>query len=348
MTAKDEFYALISQSFTNNEVSIIKVVVDGIEKQIDASVDENNRDNEFRALYLDCCSLYYSSAKDFNNFKANLTNRQLLLDYTKFVLSVQDNAEMRKMSCYNNTHNIVSTFIKQSTNWTQIENLDTDSLALAITNAIVPEILAQEDCAKAIVFYQNVKEMQKLSSLISKGKKITRIGFDLDNTNSVCVIRDQTCISNFYNDLVKFSSYRMHLPDDIDDEITRLDSQTRHSVNRITYRICMVLVHYRILKVITASKKYILRDENGNHISLEQGIMTLVRKLLDVLGQKMKERENEYGSTTNTKSIAEKIKNLLRAGKKELGDSFSFNDISDNFWGCFMKGHKTEEPVLRR
>lgn len=299
--------------------------------------DKETKDRNMKAFYYDLCSLYYSSAKDFNNFKVNLTNRQLPLDYTKIVLSSQDAEENRKMQYYNDIHLIVQKFIQNSTDWDKIPGLDISSLVLAITNAIVPELLAQEKMYDLLFFYKNVKEMQKLSSCIKEGKKITRISFDLDTTSNACVLKNLTCVNSFYNDLVRFSSYRMHLPDNIDDEIARLDSQTNYSINRITYRICMVLVHYGILKVITPSNKYILKDENGNQISLGQDIMVKVSILLNDLRQKLKERENEYGSPTNTKYIAEKIKNLLRAGKKDLGDTFDYKDITDTFWGCFVK-----------
>lgn len=343
MTAKEEFYALISQSFTLNEVNVIKSFLDGLEHNLNSKYNNNPKEQErqISSLYYYCCSLFYLSAKDYKNFILNLSNREPTLKYTQDVLASQDAEDNLKISYYYKIFNTVHNFIhNKSIKWINIPNLNKDSLSYAITNAIVPEILVQKGSEERLSYYTAVRDIKKLSSLIREGKKITRISFDLNFKKSECVIEDQTCITSFFNNLVMFSSYRMPVPANIDDEIEQLDSQIKNSVKRITYRICMVLVHYRIMSNTTNSTKYFLKDANGRNISLEQNTMYMVSKLLDALGLKIKERKNEYGSTTNTKSKAEKIKNQLRTGQKGIGDTFDYSDITDIFHGCFTKFKK--------
>ena len=66
MNAKDEFYQLISASFTQEEVATIQGLIANLEKE------QLMKDDA--AYYYDLCSLYYTVGKNFRNFVANLVS----------------------------------------------------------------------------------------------------------------------------------------------------------------------------------------------------------------------------------------------------------------------------------
>lgn len=339
MTAKSDFFALISSKFTEEQVSEIRVETDKLEAEISGSDDGQNF--QMTSLYYNCCALFYNCGKNFDNLKLNLRTMSLPLGYTRRLITEESDIERQRIKHYQQIHELCHAFITDPAkcNWSHDRSAEElTSLVYAMTNAIVPEIIAQASVNERLNYFQDCMKIKEFFSQVSAGEKITRIAFDLNFSQSVCVIKNEICINNLLLNMNANIPYTMCLPDNINDVLLQLGCQVKNSVKRIAYRICMVLVRFGILDKVTTSNKYILKNGNDCFVLLNQKVMCEVSDMLEALGQQLKERAGEYGSDINTKYKAEKIKNLLRSGsygEKTILDDFDYSEITDYPMGCF-------------
>lgn len=348
MTAKEEFYGLIASTFTEEEISTVKDIIKELKEDVcdyhcESSPSKEECSINIDALYYDLCGLFYSSCKDFNNFKSNLTKRCLPFDYTKFIRKEEKKKETTAIECYDETHNKIKTFVQNSELFNNVK--DKDSISNALTNALVPELLEQKDREERLNYYEGCQKLKELSYHINEGKHITRISFDLDNQHAGTIDRE-SIINEFWDDIINFAAYRIKLPENLDFEIEKLKKDD-DSIKRIALRICMVLVNYDILSTTTSSDRYFLTNKNGEYISLNQNIMHNVFLLLIELGQKFKEREGEvlWVNGMPTEHSAGKVRNLLRNNKNGINENFSYDNISDLYYGYFIKGTSNKKVM---
>lgn len=69
--------------------------------------------------------------------------------------------------------------------------------------------------------------------------------------------------------------------------------------------------------------------------------------LLIKLGQKFKEREGEvlWVNGMPTEHSAGKVRNLLRNNKNGINENFSYDNISDLYYGYFIKGTSNKKEM---
>ncbi len=342
MSAKEEFFTLISTSFSSDEVDEVRKATDKLEAELRSSLSiPDELAPTIKALYFDLCSLFYRTAKGFDNFFVNLQNRQLPNLYTRHVLIEEDEEDARKARFYTVVLDKIQTFIN-SRSLLKDSSLNR-SLCMSLTNAVAPEMYAQSSSEKRLAYCENLKQMAIVAQAIKEGKSITRITFDINNQPTVS-IKDPSAINNLWDDYIIYTSYRQHRIIDLDTEIERLQSQVDYSMKRIALRICMIFVRFGILTTTTTSIKHILKNENGQYISLSQETMYIVYLLIKELGLKFVIRDGEQGinyPVGNTKEESDKVKNLLRAGKKPINDNFTYADIDDSYMGCIIGMRRT-------
>lgn len=343
MDFKDEFFNLLAQTFSSDEIEEVGKITDKSEAEIISKYPPDSHQSRIKALYYDLCALYYSTAKDYRNFMCNLANR-FLPQHMVDRFNEEDEQERRKLKYYNEVLDIIREYIAEEA---ELFNkvLDKQKLAYALTNAIFPEILAQESSKYRLSYLNGLQEMENVKNAIHNGGEITRIAINV-NDRQAGLIKCCNISIEFWKDFVRYVSFRQEHVKDLEKELDLCKQQVVNSTKRIALRICMVFVSFGVLKKTTPSDRHCLKNDTGEYVSLEQGIMAKVYNLLvKNLNITLREQEDEYGiveGSKNTKPLADKVKNLLRKGKKGSFDDFSYSDINDSLWGCFGFGKYTQ------
>jgi len=132
MGIKQEFYELIAKSFTPRQVETAKEAIVSIEAEISP--------NDIKYLYYEACSLFYRTAKDFNTFIYNLRQREKKIDAIEKNLKNGLVLEEKHRIFYDKCHKKIRHFCKSHKDKFDVN--DFDGLVYALTNVIVPELLA--------------------------------------------------------------------------------------------------------------------------------------------------------------------------------------------------------------
>lgn len=183
MTPKNEFIALISSSLTSDQVASICEMTDAMETKLKCkySNDIQKIDREIKALYYELCASFYASGKDYDTFVIRTTEMELPYDHIKYVIQKEEEKELAKLGIYTSVYNHVKKFV---------ESLNTDvereSITTTITNAIVPELIAQKDAIERLKYTEDMEILQEIASKLKKGEKITRIRFDVNSSSRNC------------------------------------------------------------------------------------------------------------------------------------------------------------------
>lgn len=337
MGIKDEFYKLIAESFTTEQITVVKEQIANIEKR--------TAQDQMDTVYYDACSLFYGSAKDYSNFICRLKTRPLTLNYVGTALKHKLADEECKRKFYQNCYLIVENFYNHHRK--AFEKIkDAEPFMHAITNAVVPDLLEWENVGELILQTEDRITLENIYEKVQKGNVISKINFGVDvskYSTKHFILHSEIYNKLFLSDFRTYVSHHLLKPLDTKSELAKLKSIQKDIAKRIAIRIAMVFVKFDVLQAATKTNKYILRTPDGHHVELTNKIMKLIFDLMQLLGKVYgknkdgmlglfklrKDRNNNYATnelSTKDEQIG-KIKKLLEVGKKKMTGIFTYNQI---------------------
>lgn len=184
-----------------------------------------------------------------------------------------------------------------------------------------------------ISYYKGVIEFNKIHKALESNGKLSRVAFDID-CKQIAVITNNKICNELWDDMMTFISYHRGVPSDVDCKLDELEEEQKLSTKKITNRICMILVYYGVLSETYNSDRYILVNQSGEYVRLNDDIMYRVYKFMKDISVKFSSRSSEVIDENCKEYCIEKIQNQLRKSKG-FRDRFTYNDISTGFWACF-------------
>lgn len=337
MNAKDEFYQLISASFTQEEVATIQGLIANLEKE------QLMKDDA--AYYYDLCSLYYTVRKNFRNFVANLDNRRQSADRLKY-FEQEDNEEKEKNESYKSIYNIfedwlaVEPFINTFRNHKKRE-----ACATALTNAVYSELKGVEDIGSQIQLFENYKKIKELIESLESGGKITK--FKIWSGKKSSEINHEALCSNLWKSFVSYTNRVIISYSNLDGKIQDFVDKGKRIHKRIILRICKVLVRFNVLTKTTESQRPILKNEYDKYVQLSTDVMAAIYDVLIALENPWvikREKSKPRDEKTTLREKADAIINQLRSHEKIKGeepvnpveDIFDYKDIREDFYGALL------------
>lgn len=339
MTPKDEFYQLISSSFTPEQIATIQEEITNLE--------EKGLMKDDAAYYYDLCSLYYTLGKNFRNFVENLDNRRQSADRLKY-FEQEDLEKKEKGKLYQSTYNNFEDWLNNEPFINAFrDSKEREACTTALTNAVNSELEDIENLDKKYELYEDYQAIKDITESLKSGGQITKIRVWSDCVNYTIKHKElysnlwMSFFNSFTNTIIKSEGDVERIKEDYKNR----KSKTQH---RIALRICKVLVRYNVMKETTKSNRHVLKNESGEYVQLPSEIMTAIYDVLETLGVTWEIRrtaeEKEKYKTDDTKLTknqkANLIMSLIRGDKKYGGepvnpieDNFDYKDIRDDYLG---------------
>lgn len=332
MEIKEEFNNLLKTSFTTEQIENINEIITDIEKKVSHDkIDE---------VYYDACSLFYSSAKDYDNFINRLKNRPLTFHYVGAALKQKLTKEEEQQKFYDNCLKIVEVFCHQNNNLLG----DCYNIEYAITNTIVPELLDWIHVDEQIVQVKDCIELKDIRDAVKEGNTISSVNFCIGENRKHHILHSSVFNEIFLQDFYYYSFHFLSMPNALEKRIKELKSIRKDIAKRIAIKTAMVFVRFGLLKETENKNNSILRSLNNKHVELSNEIALLIFDLIHMLGNdygngkdgmlglfKVRKESKESDQTNDLLTKEEhsgKIKKLFEKGKVELSSIFSYDQIS--------------------
>lgn len=353
MTPKEEFYDIISKRFNSDEIQNIREICDSLENE--------SKVNNVDSLYLQACSLYFVTARDYNNFITNLKSRSFYTPKSfEIFMERMDKTENIMKDIYDYCIYDIDNVINNYDFFRACSETELYELKHSIANAIVPELYNWIEINDKICKAEDLENLKLLNEKLSQGNNtLTDIKFYVDN-NIFMNLHSHLYNSAFWMDFYEFSYHRLYVP-----SYNEFDSKTLNDIKvnigkHIVIKIGMIFIKYGLIKEALNPNNYILKTENGSYVSIANKVCLNIYRIVDEISKRkmyrnvtnppmtgfFKLREDRKGSKTynDIKEDSDRIqiiKSLLKTGKKINDSFFTFSDISSMEYACIFSFPKT-------
>lgn len=188
MDAKEEFFNLISHNFTETQIKEVEALCTKLEQYIDTT--------NTTSLYYALSGLFFSSAKNYENFRFNAEN-YLQITYTQEALKYEIEQEIIWNTTYQKYWDMINNFWQKDTDFqkltdTRPEKYEKEDILRAFCNAVFEELYEYDTLQDKLEEYEDYSQLADfLIACKNNNKKLIidkfKIEYTLKTTNKLSV-----------------------------------------------------------------------------------------------------------------------------------------------------------------
>lgn len=328
MEAKKEFFQLISNNFTPEQIQKVEALCSELERNI----------TNITAFYYRLSGLFYYSSKNFDSFYLNFEN-VLELDYTRKAFNIEIEQEKQWDVAYKTCCDKIQNFFEQNKYFQELVNnrpleYSQDQILSAYCNALFDELYDNDSLCNKIEEYNDYSQLTDFFLLFTDpNQKVLfdkiKIEYTIKSTNKLLIKSDSVIIKsqevqNRLKNLI-LKNFRYNTPLFLNkDEILKREEEYKDRKKKHIHR----LIH----RIILITKYFKLEPNSGSiysgkgETSYKNEFLIYIFYFIKALGVDTSTRQN---GAVDSDSSKDEIRTFIQRRIQNNGnDTFSTKDIN--------------------